>query len=380
MQTKYKAIKQTIHCVRSGIPLLQVETLCSNGWPLLTTSQIVGICHPAYQMPLTKLLLVLNEQLDQLEDMEYKTTGEEAESVVWTETGLTMSAIMHQLEAIYLPPYGTPPSLPSKTVVVGSAKRLFDLASWYHHATSKRMRFPQYSISKMNSNLQWDNFGTWLDDAHVIKKEWAVGVATHDVNQDLVDRLAAQEEVSASSVYKKIDFNKVWGWIASQVLADGRYAAGRLVTWKDMFMNGPNRPEDWTADDLDDLQIAVTECCDTGNDISAFIAKRLNTIRAGIEDFYSSFTLLSSTKTIKHTDEVTKLEADTTNAFLSSFDDQLVNITELPAAPNRVDFPTLGAFLQAQAKYNILSKRFKLLSANSKQATTEAAPVSGEQE
>ena len=173
--SRYNQITHTINCYRSGVPLLSATTLCSNGWPLLSSEYLTGICHPIYNFPLSKLLITLDKQIDDLDAWDYSPP---VDSNLLTETGLTMSAIMYSLECMYEPPYGVTPSLPSKAVITGTAKRLLSLASWYHVATSKRMGLPLYSVSKLNNNLQWENYRVWVDDAFTIKAEWSKGRAS----------------------------------------------------------------------------------------------------------------------------------------------------------------------------------------------------------
>ena len=354
--TKHKAVIHTINCYRSGIPLLQATTLCSNGWPLLSTEVLTGLCHPVYNYPLTKLILTLDKQLDDLTAYDYSPPED---SLLLSETGLTMSAIMYSLDCMYQPPYGVTPSLPSQAVIAGTAKRLLNLAGWYHHATSKRLNLPLYSVSKLNNNVDWDNFKTWCDDAFQVKKEWSLGRATSDVEAEIEARKAETEDVFASSVYVKLDFNKVWAWIELQITNDGRYHKGRVATFKSVFKTGIVAPEDWSIEDIDDVTMAVTECCDCSSDIMLFITKRLNTIRAGINDFYSSFTMLGSTRSVVSKD-TTVQEALVTAEFLGGYDSKASQLTELPAAPSRADYNSLGAFLKATAEHNILAKRFAL--------------------
>jgi hypothetical protein len=260
---------------------------------------------------------------------------------------------------MYIPPYGIIPSLPNKAVITGTARRLSNLAGWYHHLTSGRLSLPMYSVSKLNNNLQWDNFKVWCDDSFAIKKEWSLGRAELDINSEIEARKAETNEVFATDVYRKLDFNKVWSWMELQILADGRYPPGRVTTFRSVFKTGLVTPEDWTTDDIDDVNLAVIECCDCSSDIMIFITKRLNSIRAAIDDFYSSFTLLGSTKSVMNKDTTVK-EALVTAEFLGTYDKQAEAISELPAAPRREDYDSLGKFLKASAEHNILAKRFAL--------------------
>lgn len=357
-----------IHCPRSGLPLATVTTICSHGWPLLSAFQTT-LLHPIYNFPIEKLIIKLDSEL------------REAEQVAWcidptseTEIRLTMSAIMYALEAIWQPPVEAThlwkqlePSLPSWAVAIGTGGRLVKLASWYHYATSKRLEFPRYRISTQNSNTKWENFAAWLDEAFEIKTDWEQGRDKLSHEEELRKRSAALLEVRADSVYKRIDFNKVWNWIDVQMAQYPAYPAGRRETFKTIFMKGDQSPEEWTVDDIEDVHFAIVETCDIGNEICFFINNRLRQIRAVIEDFYSSFTLLSkvSGEGIDALDAVTPAEQAASSSFFSSFDKRASELETLPEAPKRESFASYPKFLQAQAQWNILKRRYDAMTARS---------------
>lgn len=366
-----------IHCPRSGLPLATVTTICSHGWPLLSSFQTT-LLHPIYNFPIEKLIIKLDSELREAEQVAWcvDPTGE-------TEIRLTMSAIMYALEAIWQPPVEAThlwkqlePSLPSWAVAIGCGSRLVRLANWYHYATSKRLDFPRYRISTQNSNTKWENFGAWLDEAFEIKAAWEQGRDKLSHEDELRKRSAALLEVRADSVYKRIDFNKVWAWIDTQMKIDPRYPAGRRETFKTIFMRGDQAPEEWTVDDIEDVHFAIVETCDIGNEICFFINNRLRQIKAVIEDFYSSFTLLSkvSSEGLDALDAVTPQEQAASSNFFSGFDKRAAELETLPEAPKRDSFASYPKFLQAQAQWNILKRRHDLLVARSAaEATTKKA-------
>lgn len=357
-----------IHCPRSGLPLATVTTICSHGWPLLSAFQTT-LLHPIYNFPIEKLIIKLDSELREAEQVAWcvDPTGE-------TEIRLSMSAIMYALEAIWQPPVEAThlwkqlePSLPSWAVAIGTGGRLVKLASWYHYATSKRLEFPRYRISTQNSNTKWENFAAWLDEAFEIKTDWEQGRDKLSHEEELRKRSAALLEVRADSVYKRIDFNKVWNWIDVQMAQYPAYPAGRRETFKTIFMKGDQSPEEWTVDDIEDVHFAIVETCDIGNEICFFINNRLRQIRAVIEDFYSSFTLLSkvSGEGIDALDAVTPQEQAASSSFFSSFDKRASELETLPEAPKRESFASYPKFLQAQAQWNILKRRYDAMTARS---------------
>jgi hypothetical protein len=341
-----------IYCYRSGVPLANVQALCSQGWPLLNSFQATLI-HPIYQMGIAKLIVKLNDHLNIAEKLEWMIKDNDIRDIQ-----LCMSAIMYDLGAMWIAQAESKqhvPSLPHWPVAVGSARRLMRLAEWYNFATSKRLEFPQYRVSVYNKNTNWENFSSWLEDAETIRDEWENKSRSMARTAELRKRDAALASVKTESIYKRLDFNKIWNWIDIQLATE--YSQGRRETFKELFMKGDLSPEDWLADDVDDLVEAILKCCDIGNEITHFINTRLNHIRALIADFYSSFTLLNSvsSESSTHPDSVqTKQEQE----FFAEFDNKLDNITELPPAPKRDSFASVALFLKAQAQHNILKRRF----------------------
>jgi hypothetical protein len=127
-------------------------------------------------------------------------------------------------------------------------------------------------------------------------------------------------------------------------------------------MKADQAPEDWTLDDIEDVHFAIVETCDMGNEISFFINNRLRQIRLVIENFYSSFTLLSSVTAegMSALDDVTPQEQAATTAFFTQFDKRATELESLPEAPKRESFASYPKFLQAQAQWNILKRRYDL--------------------
>lgn len=365
-----------ILCPRSGLPLAKVEALCSHGWPLLSTlsSTTGGLLHPIYGFPAERLISKLRSELQAAEQISWCCTDHDIRDMK-----LSISALMYALDCMWMPHPDAvqqrkqiEPSLPSWDVCVGSASRFVALASWFHYATSKRLVFPLYRVSKLNNNLGWENFSAWLDDAFDVKRKWEGGKEALKDAEELKLRTEALLTVKAENIYKRIDFMKVWNWINIQMKEHADYPAGRRETFKTIFLSGDMHPEDWTLDDIEDLQVAVLETCDIGNEIMHFIRTRLKHIRAMIQDFYSSFTILSSSNLglLGNPGEASEEEKKATNAFMEKFDNRLDILSELPAEPKRESFTSLGLFMKAQAEWRILKRRFDAKAEKVAQAQT----------
>lgn len=362
--TKAALPNNVIYCPRSGVPLAKVEALCSHGWPVINqlASVTTGLLHPVYAMPLDKLIIKLKNELAAAEQIAWCSIDADQR-----ELQLTMSAIMYSIDAVWQPAVEAThlwnklvPALPMWPVVVASGGRLLRLASWYHYATSKRLRFPLYRISHDNKNTHWENFSTWLDDSYEIKEEWEKGRDNLQHAEEVKARTDALLTVRADAVYKRIDLNKVWNWIDIQMRLNAKYPVGRRETFKTIFMTADMHPEDWNTDDVEDVQMAILETCDIGNEIMFFIRTRLNNIHAIIRDFYSSFTLIRSVakEGSATLDSVSQLEQDRTTEFFGGFDKRAESLDAMPPEPQREHFATPAKYLQAAAQWRILKKRY----------------------
>lgn len=355
-------INKIIYCQRSGVPLIETSTLCSNSWALMSEPLFSTLVHPIYDVPLERLLRKLARQLEDAAALDW-----ELDQYVVREIGLSMSAIMYSLNTMWLPTAAAvtngrniESSLPDQKTTVGCAARLLDLAGWYHHETSKRIAFPLWKPSRNAGNLNWHGFPAWLDACFDIKEEWAK-VKRKTESVELTRAVEdALDTVHMSSVYKRIDVAKVWNWVEMQASHFSiHYPAGRRETLKTLFMTGELNPEDWIADDCDDLIEMVTSTCDIGNDITHFIRTRVSHIRAAINDFYSNFTLIGKSSADGDGGlELSEKEQECNTALFKEYDEKLANLTELPAKPTADKYPSKIHFLRAQAEWNILARRF----------------------
>ena len=355
---------KTIHCQRSGVPLVEVRTVCANGWALLSQPVFTVFIHPVYNLALGKLCRKLELQLIDADHAEWQMPASHL-----TDIGLSMSALMYSLDAMWLPSEDAlitgrniEASLPDTKTTVGCADRLLDLASWYFQETSRRISFPLWKPSKNAGNLNWHGFSAWLDACMEIRDDWSQAKRKAE-NKALVRSTEdVLKLVSQAQVYKRIDTKKVWNWIELQASEHtAKYSVGRRETLKSLFMNGESEPEIWTPDDCDDLIEMVVTTCDIGNDITSYIRNRVSNIRAAINDFYSDFTLIG--RGTGSSDSCTGLELSASersaeDKLFGEYEGKLLGMTAAPARPNPADYPNRVAALKAQAEWNILSKLF----------------------
>jgi len=339
----------TLYCKRSGIAIAQVRTLCVEGFPLVTRMADV-LVHPIYAQNLDSLLAKLQRDLNAAHECEWKLSPAQEQRIA-----LEISAILYNLGAL-VDDYAC---LPDLAVCVGSGRRLLALANWYHFATSKRITLPRYRPHPDNFNQSWGNLSGWIEACEDLRTEWQ----TRKEKLKKAEEFTAQTEKTAKAVHlKRNDLTSVWNWMALQL--SNKYSSGRLSTFENLWRNGDINQEEWCLDDVEDLQFAVVECCDLGNDITHYITHRLKHIREMIRDFYSSFTIISrpASGTSAHPD-LTEAERKKEQEFFSDIDARASKLTELPPEPQRSDFASMALFLRAQAQHRLLVKRFSLQAA-----------------
>ena len=338
---------QEIRCRNSNLTLGLIQIAIVEGhMTYLQSLNEAMFFHPFYGLDSTVLIKKLEDSLHQHQETGWTPGWKEKDRL-----RLLCSALMHNLGCIKQ----HEPSLPRHEIAVASAGRLLGLAKWFFFLSSRRFAFPIYSVSKANDNLEWQNFRFWLDGAYQVRHNWATqSRELQREEQERAHALALKE--LKGEVYRPVDKRKVWNWINVQL--EGKIPAGRLTTFKTLFMDGDTNPSDWLKDDVDDVQFAIAEHCDMGNEIMFFIRKRLEGIKGLINDFYSSFTLLTKVQEDKYgSDEQTVQE----KSFFQQFDSAAETLEVLPPPPDRKDFTTNGLWLQATARHSILSKRWSQL-------------------
>lgn len=346
--------KRTILCQNSGVPLAILEVLIFEGHlPVLEAHDSAPYFHPFYRISPAVLIKKLEESLRLAQDSGWINTPSEQKRLQ-----LLTSSLLFSLDAVKQ----ECATLPSYTVASASASRLLALAKWFFFVSAGRLQFPVYHVTKKNDNLQWDNFKHWLDSAFEIRAEWSKNVKSLEIAEKQRLFSLSLKEINSES-YRRIDTRKVWKWMEMQLLL--KYAAGRVETFKSLFLNGDVEPHEWTIDDVEDLKYAITESCDIGNEITFFINKRLNGILALIRDFYSSFTLLGKKPDVGNLQEDKQTPQEL--AMIEELDRRLDSIDVLPPAPVRASFTSNALFWKAQAQWNILARRFK-----SREAQTES--------
>lgn len=339
------AITHSIHCQLSGLPLANLEVLIYEGHlAYLGEFEDSVTLHPFYKLSCTVLIKKLEHALHHYQESGFILSYPEQNRL-----RLLVSAMVHSFNCLKQ----ESPTLPSFPIAAASAGRLLGLSKWFYYVSSQRLDFPLYSVSKKNQNLEWENFRYWLDAAYKVRETWAT--KSREYSREAQQRAAelSLKEIRSESVLKRIDIKKVWNWITLQL--EAHYPEGRLATFQSLFLEGDINAHDWIEDDVDDLVFALDEHCDQENTILFFIKRRLSGIRALIQDFRSSFSVIKSkAESLNYgSDEPTPQE----NAFFAEFDEKAAQLETLPPAPKRDDFATNALFLKAQAYHNILSRR-----------------------
>ena len=342
-------VTKVLHCSRSSVPLATINLCIVEGYgPFLERFHEAAILHPFYGLHQTVLMKKLEDALTQAHMLEWELSPHQQQRLQ-----LLVSALMWNLDSIKQ----DRPGLPSFQIAVGSAQRLLQLSKWFWHVSSQRLTFPLYSVSARNSNLEWENFRYWLDSAFEVREQWAHKSKELRREAELKQTQETLEALKKHQIYRRLDLRKVWRWIFLQ--CEGKITAGRLKTWEPLFLEGDLQAHEWLAEDVHDLQNAIIDCCDLGNEIMYFIRERLTSILTLIRDYYGSFTLVGSSSKdafgeSSHGPTAQEVE------FLSSFDSKAEALEVLPTEPQRRDFATTALFLKAQASWNITKRRWEL--------------------
>lgn len=342
-------LTKTLYCPRSGVALATLQLCIVEGYgPFLERFNETAILHPFYGLHQTVLLKKLEDALTQAHMLEWELSPHQRQRLQ-----LLVSALMWNLDSVKQ----DRACLPSFQVAVGSSQRLLKLAHWFWHVSSQRLVFPLYSVSARNSNLQWENFSAWLDSAFELKMQWAHKSKELRREAELKQTQETLDALKKHQIYRRLDLRKVWKWIYLQ--CEGKIPQGRLTTWEPLFLEGDLNAHEWLAEDVHDLQNAIIDCCDLGNEIMYFIRERLSSILSLIRDYYGSFTLVGGSSKdafgeSSHGPTAQEVE------FLSSFDSKVEALQTLPIEPQRKDFATTALFLKAQANWNITKRRWDL--------------------
>lgn len=341
------SLVRTIYCQNSGVPLAKLEVNIFEGsLAYLEGHSDALYLHPFYRQSSIVLISKLEDSLHGAQESGWILGDGEK-----LRLRLLISAMMHALDCIKQQGQ----SLPKFEYAAASAGRLLGIAKWYFYSTSQRIQLPTYSVSAKNDNLEWQNFKHWIDSAYEVREEWTA--TSRKISKEHQQK-AYEDSLKdiKSEVYKRVDTKKVWNWIAIQLV--DHIAKGRLVTFENLFLNGDLEAHEWLSDDVDDLQEALVQFCDSGNAVMFFVNKRLNGIRGLIRSFYSDFTLIRSTDAAKYgVEEQTTQEKE----FFDGFDKQAESLESMPLPPKREGFATSALFYKAQAQWNILSKRHKMI-------------------
>jgi hypothetical protein len=334
----------TLCCRISGIPLFAAKPLVSFSLAPHIFSQIApDLVHPYYKLSLSQLLDKAVRYIH-------------SEDQTQRPPRILFSALAHALGHIK---QGSP-GLPSATVVAASFNRLVELAAWKHNL-AKTCKFPDLHLTRVNANEQWQNIAVWIDNCFEIRREWETRVRKYKNEQEIE---AAQHALKAirDEVYVNLDIKKLWNWIALQLDASGT-ATGRIETFRQLFLYGDINVELWTIDDIEDLQEAVLMHCDVGNSIMFAVNKIITNLRIVIRDFYSSFVVL---------DDFDASDSDSNIPdIIRDADRQIAALGTLPPSPQRSAFSTATAHAVAQAKWNILARRWEALQSSKSKVAGE---------
>lgn len=307
-------------CARSGLFL--GDFLPSNGLAK-TTPYVKGwktqtFLHPIYSQTLSELLhrAMACYQLEKTGTIEFPMQHKQ----------LLMSAMLHASGCIHQ----DVPGLPNAKITETHFAAVIEMLGWRQDVSSDRLHFPRLHIWKGAAQEDAGNLfravPVWLGACAAVQEEFNSVVRTKQKEAKKKAHAMALKNIRRA-MYDDISLRKLWTWIAAYVPAS---ELENNPDYKLLFFSSEGQIQNWTHEDIENLETVFLEHCETGNSVSHEVSKRLNQLREWLHLYEDTF----------------EIEVDT-EAFKEH--------RGMPE-PVRASFKSNAAFLVAQAKWNLGNK------------------------
>lgn len=222
------------------------------------------------------------------------------------------------------------PALPSPKMTEAHFADVLALCQWKMNVASSRIAFPKLHVWKGAAGEfvgdLFQQLPVWIRLCKEVQDEWANAVR----ERSRLARKAAQDLAMKNIrklAYEDISLRKLWNWMEVQI------PSKEHADWpemKDLFFVKDSEIHLWTPSEIETLEEIFLEFCEVGNSVSHECGKRINAIRKMKRDYDDTF-------------EITKGE----------------QFPELRGTkkPEKKDFPSLGAFYVAEAKWNLANRK-----------------------
>lgn len=307
-------------CARSGLFLgkfvpnsgLAKTTPYVKGWKTAT------FLHPIYSQTLSELLhrAMACYQLEKTGTTQFPLQHKQ----------LLMSAMLHASGCIVQDVAGLPNEKITETHFAG----VIEMLGWRQDVSSDRLHFPRLHIWKGAAHEDVGNLfrgvPVWLGACAAVQDEYNTVVRTKQKEAKKKAHALAMKNIRRA-MYDDISLRRLWTWIAAYV---PHAEVENNPDYKLLFFSSEGQIQNWTHEDIDNLESVFLEHCETGNSVSHEVSKRLNQLREWLHLYEDTFEIAIDTEQYK---------------------DQR-GIPE----PLRADFKNNASFLVAQAKWNLGNK------------------------
>lgn len=221
--------------------------------------------------------------------------------------------------------------LPNAKITETFFAPLIEMLGWKQDISSDRLHFPRLHIwrganRESEANL-FSGVPIWLSACAAVKDEYESIVRTKQKEAKKKAHALALRNIRRA-MYDDISLRRLWTWVAAYVPA---MELENNPDYKLLFFSSEGQIQNWTHEDIDNLEAVFLEHCELGNSISHEVGKRLNQLR-----------------------EWLRLYEDTFEIAIDS--EQFKEFTGTPE-PKRSDYKSNAAFLVASAKWNLGNKQ-----------------------
>lgn len=331
-------IAHKLYCQRSGLPIATVEFLTTaNTLPYISFWNDSVVYHPVFSMQPNKLLDFSRAEWQRLAGRAADQEISEAESNILRVSFLAM---LHSLESVKQ----ESPALPPLQVVQDNIEQLFNLAAWKFFLESKRFKFPTFSLSKLNSNLDFSTVRAYIETCLDAKKDYESRVSEAVEKEKIAaaeKALAALRSEWVTPVSKRL----LWQWVKSHLpekyQPDGE---GWLAT---IFLGSDRAILDFEAEDIALAVEIIYSSCPVGSSVFKAVKERLAAVEEVWKQHYEAWEIDLGD------DEWEQGAA----AMLVNGEKQK---TPHPGPEPKIgDFQSRGAYIQAKARWDIAMAKWQ---------------------
>lgn len=329
-------LRHHLRCQYSGLPIGTLEVATVNGFlPYLSHWDNMIARHPVFSLDAHKLLKYSKSEWDRLarklDDAEISVDEASILQVCYL-------ALLHSLDCIRQ----DQPALPPLRVVQGTMNKLFALAYWKYYLESKRFRFPTYHLSRVNSNLEFQDIGHYLDLCFDVRRDYETKV--HEAVELEKIRQAERALVALNSSWiTPVGKKTLWTWVKAH-LKDTQYANDCEGWLSTLFLGGSAAIVDFDEEDIELAEEIIVSNCPAGTGVMHAVRQRLDVVRRTWDQYNKAFEIDLGDF------------GENRGLFVNG---EQVQAPEPGPEPKASDFPVRAKFLIAHAKWTIAKQAFE---------------------